>query len=97
MEDAPKEGGRWAQEWSPRGIVAYLLASHSILLGCEREGHKKFGFEFGLCGFACEDTMASTDLNVLKVEGCAVRLVTCVFFWVEEEEVCNYYHGAFIL
>ena len=96
MEDALKEGGHWAQEWFPRGLVAYLLALHSILLRCEHEGRKNFGLGLGLWGCACEDTMASDELNVLEVEGCAVILVTCVFFRVEEEEVCNYYHGAFI-
>ena len=62
MEDAMKEGGVWSYEWVPRNLVAYLLASHSVHLGCECEGHKCCGLEVGLCGdktsLSCKSMMS---------------------------------------
>ena len=54
--------------------MAYLLASHSVIMGCEGEGNEHCGLEAGLCGSCCKDAMAVAERNFLKAEKCAVGL-----------------------
>ena len=95
MEDAPKEGGLWAEEWVPRDLVAYLLASYSVIMGGECEGLSRCGLEVGLCGSFYKDATSAAECNILEVEKCVVGLGAGVISRAEEEELCDYDHVVF--
>ena len=95
MEDLPEQGNFWTQEWVPRSLVAYLLDHYSVLLVCEGKHHKWCVLKIGLCGYYCEDAMATAECDIFEAERCTVVLGDCVLYQVEEEEVCDYDNVTF--
>ena len=74
----------------PEEMCSCILTSHSILMGCEREGDKRCGLMVGLYGNSVKDAVAVAECKSLDSEGCDIVLGPGVLSQAEEEELCNY-------
>ena len=75
--------------------MAYILASHSFLIGCECEGRERFSLEIVLCRGCPKDNTSTAECDVFEKEMCYVRLGYGVLSRAEDEEVCDYNHNVF--